>query len=195
MRYAIDLDDTVFDFKNSFSLFCKVEYDIDFSENDLLYPGFITKKLGERKAKQLLRIFGNKDGYLNLKPIDGAIDCIKEISKNNDIYILTCRPSIYREQTEKCIKNNEFFPKEVFISEKIDKINICNALGVECIIEDNPKYCIEAQKMGINSYFMGSPVYINGKAKPFNYINSTWIRCYTWHEILKEEILTNGIKL
>jgi uncharacterized HAD superfamily protein len=187
MKYAIDLDDTVFDFKYSFSLFCKVEYDIDFSENDLSYPHFITKKLGEQRARRLLKIFGDKDGYLNLKQIDGAIDAVKELSKNNEIYILTCRPSRFRKQTEKSLEMLSVFPKEVFIYEKIDKINICNSLNIDCIIEDNAKCCIEAQKRGIRFYLVNGTHNIFGK--------SVFVKTYSWPEILKEEGLLNAIRL
>jgi uncharacterized HAD superfamily protein len=187
IKYAVDLDDTIFDFKYSFSLFCKITHGIDFTENDLSYTNYISKKLGERRSKLLLDDFGKKNGYLNTLPIRVAVDSLKELSKGNQIYIMTCRPARFRGQTEESLRINGIDFRDLFIYEKIDKINICKSIGINCLIEDNIKACMLANKMNIRSYLVDTTPSASCKGTSFEPTS--------WLEILRKEMKLNGIML
>jgi len=151
MKIGIDLDDTlsytipgVIDFKNN-------NYGTNFTLEN--YTGEHWKvgcKTQDEISKRLCEFHTSQYGK-NIKPISNAKEVLEKLKTNNELIIITARPSNTEEETKKWISKYypNIFSQIYFASDYVKsegcptKKDICDEIGIDILIEDNLKYALE----------------------------------------------------
>jgi 5'(3')-deoxyribonucleotidase len=121
----------------------------------------------EEQSQEILHKFYRSKDFLYLKPIIGSQLAMHNYKKIFDkLYIVTGRQDVVRTTTELWI--DKFFPgvfedvilTNSFTENEIKKVDICRALGISCIIDDNMQICDECIESGMEAVnFIGEDVY------------------------------------
>ena len=124
----------------------------------------------------------------NLKVVEGSINIMKKLSKNNNLIIITARPSFFENKTLSWLNRNygDIFDNIYHSSDfhiennnQKSKVDFCKDLGVKVIIEDNLEYSLNCAEKGFDVILLD---------KPWNkgVEHENIVRCFNWSEILRE---------
>ena len=121
----------------------------------------------EEESQVILRDFYMSEDFRNLKPIEGYQLAMNNLNMIFDkMYIITGRQEIVREPTEIWIEH--FFPgvfddvilTNSFTSHEVKKSDICRALNIGLIIDDNKGICDQCIEAGTDALnFVGDEIY------------------------------------
>jgi len=145
MRLGIDLDGVVYDFdkvaRDTFLTRSLPEPLTESQRYKLHRPALGWDGLGETVGKanwgwlwqnaQDLKIFDR------LAPIPGAIEALRELIQEHDVYMVTTRPKGVEDQTYRFLAAYSLRPKGVFHSS--DKSQIAKALSLAVVVDDGPE--------------------------------------------------------
>lgn len=185
---GVDLDEVLADFLASFLNY----YNKNFGTN-LVKEQFSTFTLNEIIGEELevmnLRIeaFYNSETFLELRPTEGALDAIQELSKKYELIIITSRPKNVSKNTVAWLKKH--FPKKfknvhfaynpfILKSVKKTKSQIALESKIDLFIEDNIDLATEVASEGVKVYLLDAPWNQTKDLHP----NIT--RVYSWKDIL-----------
>jgi len=166
-------------------MFRKVAIDVDEVLVNLLYPMAAYNKhklpknkkykylyreifnVTEEESQKILKEFYNSKEFKELKPISGSQYTMSKLKKyTKKMYVVTGRQEIIRKQTELWIET--FFPgifddvilTNSFTENEIKKVDVCKALNIDCIVDDNIQICRECMDAGMKSInYIGYDVY------------------------------------
>lgn len=123
----------------------------------------------------------------NILPMKGAIKAVEQLSKNNDIYIITSRQNDFKKETLDWVK--KYFGnniKDVFFTnhaakhgDEQHKSTYCNRLGVNLFVDDNASYALDCSDGRRKVLLFDNPW-----NKEVNLTNGI-IRVKSWDEIVK----------
>jgi len=148
-------------------------------------------KISIEEAIAIDHEFKKSEFFDNIKPAEKAVEVIKQLIKNNEIFIITSRPLIFKERTENWLKrhlgdlnfeliHSENLHKNIKMS---TKAKICKEFGIKIILEDDIRYALDCAESGVKVVLFDKPWNQNVKHKNI-------IRVKNWIEALKEmEIL------
>lgn len=114
--------------------------------------------IDEPASQKMVREFYTSKDFSKLTPIKGAQKAMYDIRKNADkMYVLTGRQEIVREETELWIQH--YFPgifddvilTNSYTPNEIRKIDICRALNIGLLIDDNKGICDECIEDGVKA--------------------------------------------
>src|SRR6056300_881658 len=118
----------------------------------------------EEESQVILRDFYISEDFRNLKPIEGSQLAMNNLNMIFDkMYIVTGRQEIVREPTEIWIEH--FFPgvfddvilTNSFTPHEVKKSDICRALNIGLIIDDNKGICDQCIEAGTDALnFIGA---------------------------------------
>jgi 5'(3')-deoxyribonucleotidase len=121
----------------------------------------------EEESQEFVKEFYKSEAFRRLKPIRGSQNAMKWLRRRSEkMYIVTGRQDIAREQTEIWIET--YFPgifddiilTNSYTPNEIKKIDVCRALNLGLIIDDNKAICDECIENGINAInFVGEDIY------------------------------------
>jgi 5'(3')-deoxyribonucleotidase len=121
----------------------------------------------EEESQVILRDFYMSEEFRNLKPIEGSQLAMNNLNMIFDkMYIVTGRQEIVREPTEIWIEH--FFPgvfddvilTNSFTPHEVKKSDICRALNIGLIIDDNKGICDQCIEAGTDALnFVGDEIY------------------------------------
>jgi 5'(3')-deoxyribonucleotidase len=121
----------------------------------------------EEESQVILRDFYMSEDFRNLKPIEGSQLAMNNLNMIFDkMYIITGRQEIVREPTEIWIEH--FFPgvfddvilTNSFTPHEVKKSDICRALNIGLIIDDNKGICDQCIEAGTDALnFVGDEIY------------------------------------
>ena len=121
----------------------------------------------EEESQVILRDFYMSEDFRNLKPIEGSQLAMNNLNMIFDkMYIITGRQEIVREPTEIWIEY--FFPgvfddvilTNSFTPHEVKKSDICRALNIGLIIDDNKGICDQCMEAGTDALnFVGDEIY------------------------------------
>lgn len=121
----------------------------------------------EEESQVILRDFYMSEDFRNLKPIEGSQLAMNNLNTIFDkMYIITGRQEIVREPTELWIEH--FFPgvfddvilTNSFTPHEVKKSDICRALNIGLIIDDNKGICDQCIEAGTDALnFVGDEIY------------------------------------
>ena len=121
----------------------------------------------EEESQVILRDFYMSEDFRNLKPIEGSQLAMNNLNMIFDkMYIITGRQEIVREPTEIWIEH--FFPgvfddvilTNSFTPHEVKKSDICRALNIGLIIDDNKGICDQCMEAGTDALnFVGDEIY------------------------------------
>lgn len=132
MRIGIDMDDTICSTRESLikyqNIFIKeknISFDILWNNNNFKVE-FLNKYL--------------KDVYVNAKVKDNCIKVLNELSRDNELYIITARTTNFIDNIIEVIKNyldsNNIKVDGIYINGK-DKVDICIQNKIDVMIDDS----------------------------------------------------------
>lgn len=128
--------------------------------------------IDESTSQQMVREFYKSKAFMDLVPIKGSQAAMYSLKRHaNKMYVVTGRQDVVRDETETWIES--FFPgvfddvilTNSFTPNEIHKADICRALNIGLIIDDNKSICDRC---------------INDGVKALNYIGEDEI--YPWCE-------------
>jgi uncharacterized HAD superfamily protein len=189
MRIAIDLDDTLINFAEQFIKFHNFVFDTYYNFNE--FHSFIFSNVwGGTKEDNIceIRNYYGSDHFKNIKPLQGAVDAVSKLAKDNELFIITSRNEEVAELTKKQVRT--LFPdvfKEVhftshfsLITTPKSKAEVCDALDIDVLIEDSPDYATDCIKDGRRIFLFARPWNIKRD------VDKSIIRVNSWKEILEK---------
>lgn len=118
----------------------------------------------------------------SVKPKENAIEVINELSKTNEIIIITARwdieSGIIHSITENWLKKYGINYTKLYIGHE-DKRQIAKENNIDIFIDDNIKTCKQLHEAGIKTYIMDSRINHSMDAGDIE-------RVFTWKEIAKK---------
>jgi uncharacterized HAD superfamily protein len=165
---AVDIDDVTADSTESLRVRVNNEYGVSLTREDYLIPGdFWTYYEQVWAAHDLQYIdesiyheeMGVDQSHVPLLP--GALLALTELQKSYDIVFLTARSSLWKEATERWLR--QFFGEDVqlvFGGQK-DEVHrskgvVAKELGARFLIDDNYDNCLSAVEQGVYALLFGN---------------------------------------
>ena len=189
MKIGIDIDDVITETMKGYlkEINKNREKEIDFEEvNGSLFWKEVFGFSKEQTKKFLDGFFEMKAYELEL--IEGVKEILSKLNKDHEIYFITSRPPMFQKQTKEYLKKHmpEIEPK-VFHSEVNalveagkDKIDLCEELGIDLIIEDQKRFARNCAERGLKVILFRRPWNDNMEE------HENIIRVKTWNEILEK---------
>jgi len=163
MKISFDLDEILASFQLGWIEYNNEKYKMHLKLEDFVQYDY-SKVMNISKKEVFPRIFEfyETDIFKNLSPVSGAQEVVRQLSENNEIYVLTSRTSDIQDITRNWInKNFGNYIKEILFSNQITKTgyneditkgDICAQYGIDLHIEDAPVYVesiIESGKIDV----------------------------------------------
>lgn len=161
---AIDIDDVLFGFNERFLAFHNRRYQTDFALHHITSAAFHTV-FGGTPDDDLRKIgeFQREAGSLEGKPVPLAIEVLRRLKVDHDLVIITARQSNIEQRTRSWLERT--FPQiftDIHFANYWDqsrprrsKGEICRDLGVQVIVDDQPKYIEDCLKVGVKGVLFG----------------------------------------
>lgn len=165
MNIAIDLDDTLVDTMNPLLRFMNKKYHLDLSLHKLK-PEKLREQIGITREEEVKSIkeYIQSEYVKETKPLEGAIEAVKNLAKKHKIIVITHRGSNEEKTTRKLLK--DYFEDNIKvihfgrkdISEQVKKKSeICKENQIELIIEDDHFNAIDCYENGIKVILFDYP--------------------------------------
>lgn len=123
--------------------------------------------IDETTSQKMVQEFYKSKDFMELTPIDGAQKAMYDIKKKyKKMYVVTGRQDVVREETELWIQ--QYFPgifddvilTNSYTPHEVKKSDICRALNIGLIIDDNKTICDQCIESGTDALnFIGDEVY------------------------------------
>lgn len=186
MNIGIDIDDTIAKTSEETDIWAKeytenvLKRKFELKQVEILDPMWARHLYGwsDEEDKKFWDLYYEKV-MEDVKPKDNAIEIINELSKENNIIIITARwdreSGIISKITKKWIEKNNINYDKLFIGH-LDKRNIVKENNIELFIDDNFKTCKQISEIGVRTFIMDSR--INKEMK-----DDKLERVFSWKEI------------
>jgi len=188
MKIGIDIDEIVTEFvKGYLKVYNKkhgrdARYDKIFSYN-LWEPLNISRE----EAIILADEFYDSQHFQEIELVEGAIEAINKLGKENEIFFITSRPGHIKDKTREFImKHFSQIKSEIIHSGDFwgglgsrTKAQICSELKLDFMIEDNKLYSQEIANSGIKVFLMDKPWNIGVEE------SNNLVRVKNWEEVMK----------
>lgn len=186
MKIGIDIDGVVADFFKKFLEFYNKK-----TGNNILIENWVTYNfwdflpITKEEGWELMNEFYLLDDFDEMPLIEGAKEAILQLSKENEVYIITARPLKWGEKTKRFF--DKHFPGEkiklIYCRDDKDKViykrEICNNLGINILIEDYRDIALQCAEIGVRVILLDS---LYNK----NIRHENVIRAKNWNEILEK---------
>ena len=158
---AVDFDDVVMNFNFGFMNFHNLRYGtnltydrlINYDNWEVVY-GSDAKTMVERALE-----FYHSDEHQLVEPVVGAIEAIKELSKDYSLQIVTSRPERVRGHTTSWLERHfptlfhDYHFTNIYAatagSKPIKKAEVCHSIGARALIDDALRHAREVSLAGI----------------------------------------------
>ena len=168
MNIGIDIDDTIAKTSEETDIYAKeytekvLKRKFEFRKIEILDPMWARHLYGwsDEEDKNFWNLYYEKV-MENVKPKDDAIEIINELSKENNIIIITARwdreSGIIAEITKKWIEKYNIKYDKLFIGH-LDKRDIVKENNIELFIDDSFKTCKQISEIGVRTFIMNSRI-------------------------------------
>ncbi len=189
MNIGIDIDDTIAKTSEETDIYAKeytekvLKRKFELKKIEILDPMWARHLYGwsDEEDKNFWNLYYEKV-MENVKPKDDAIEIINELSKENNIIIITARwdreSGIISEITKKWIEKYNINYDKLFIGH-LDKRDIVKENDIELFIDDSFKTCKQISEIGVRTFIMDSR--INKEMK-----DDKLERVYSWKKIAEK---------
>lgn len=188
MLIAIDLDEVLVDTLSGVIAFHNATYGTSLEKKHFFSYRWWEVWGGTREESiDKFLLFAKSDYFTNLQPLEDALASIEALAKDHTLIVITSRQNELEVSTKQWITKH--FPqkfKEVYIINHADwskggktttKLELCQRLGVEVLIEDNLEYANECASSTAKVFLLDYP-WNQGKTK------KGVLRVTSWQEIL-----------
>jgi len=162
-RIAIDIDEVLVPFLRPMAKY----HNKSISKTRYSYVYRDIFDITEEESQKMVQEFYKSQAFVQLTPMRGAQRAMYKLRRSADkLYIVTGRQDTVREETEDWI--DTFFPSifdDVIITNsytpyEVKKSDICRALNIGLIIDDNKGICDQCIEAGTDAFnFIGEEVY------------------------------------
>ena len=124
-------------------------------------------EIDEVTSQKMVREFYQSNDFMDLVPIKGSQEAMYKLKRHSDkMYVVTGRQDVVREETEAWIES--FFPgvfddvilTNSFTPNEVHKADICRALNIGLIIDDNKSICDRCIEDGVRAInYIGEDIY------------------------------------
>jgi uncharacterized HAD superfamily protein len=185
---GIDFDDVIFDFNDSLHAYHNAKYGTSVKRQDIV--SYDIEKLWhctpEEASKKIFEFYETEEHEKTL-PISGALEALSLLKSDHELHIITTRGNQVRDVTLKWIKKNfsGYFTSINLTNQyfgdghKRTKLEVCEELGVDVMIEDSMSHATEIAKSGRRVFLIDTPW--NQGNVPENVT-----RVFSWGEIVKK---------
>lgn len=185
---GIDFDDVLMDFNHGLMSFYNSRNGTTHVREDVKH--YRIERLWGCEPEEVTNVivdFYDSPAHLETLPLKGALEAIELLSREHELVIVTARPEIVREQTEKWIAKHfpEAFQRIFYVNKdfsdltkKANKSDICKELGVELFIDDSFHNARDIANSGIKVLLFDAPW--NRGVEHQNVE-----RVFTWEEIIE----------
>lgn len=158
-----DIDDVVFPFIPAMARHYNDAYKATLTPEDFISYNFNEVWGGsQEEANRIIEEFLSIP-RLELRPIDGAVEAFRRLSRDFDIVMVTARNGIFESQTTVWLRAHfpELFREVIFAGNPHDgrgfrtKGEICKELGAVLIIDDYPANIQSAVGQGVDGILFG----------------------------------------
>jgi uncharacterized HAD superfamily protein len=153
MRIGVDLDEVLCEFLRGLIEFHNLEFGSDLVFDDFFSFEF-DKVWGGSFDDMILKIkkYHESDYFLNAAVVPGAINAIKNLSQEHDLFVITARWNSVKSETLSWLDKhfNELFKDVYFVNrwsiggEELSKGDICDNLNIDLFIDDYAPYAIDS---------------------------------------------------
>jgi 5'(3')-deoxyribonucleotidase len=168
---AIDIDDVLADSTELIRLTTNKMAGLDLKEHHYAVPGpywsyyeHVLETNGvsdENLRKEIVADWISNHG--KAAPVKGAIDALKQLSKNYRIVLITARDPKIRTDTEEWLKEHftglyedlHVIGNFKVVDKPKSKGEVCLEVGASWLIDDNPEHCLSAIAHGIETVLFG----------------------------------------
>jgi hypothetical protein len=164
-RIAIDIDEVLVPFLYPMSRWAHMRCPPKDSAYAYVYRDIFG--IQEEESRAMVQGFYRSRDFRVLKPIRGSQHAMSVFRSNcTKMYIVTGRQEEARPETERWI--DQHFPgmfddvilTNSFTPNEIKKVDVCRALNIGLIVDDNRQTCDECIESGMNAiHFVGEEVY------------------------------------
>lgn len=163
MRIGADLDDFITDLLDDFIEFYNNNAGLSLTKKNVTSWNVFPREVHEK--------FKQTGGYtrLNIKP--GALDMLRWLNEQGDVFIVTYRDKIYSQQTHEWMEDNlkgNYDEEKVYFSGG-PKVNILRELNIDLHIDDSITHTRDAvEKLGIYAILFdnGTPMFNQSEYHP-----------------------------
>ena len=181
---AVDFDDVLIDFFPAMVEFFNLRENTSYKKEDLrtFYISQFWNWTPDETRKNILDFYEVEKSY-DIKNVAGSVEGIKKLKENNDLIVITGRPSHTLDFMKGWL--DEYFPdifKDIYFTNfffggEKSKSEICREVGAEVMIDDSISFIEDAAKHGIQALLFNSPW--NQGELPQNVT-----RVHSWNEIV-----------
>lgn len=152
MRIGIDLDEVLCDFLKGLVEFHNYVYRTSLSFDDFFSYEFWKVWGGDvESTKDKMFKFYETSFFDNLKPIKGAVEGVKKLSENHELFVITARQEIIKDKTKVWL--DKYFGdvfEDVFVVNHLarsgvsrSKGDVCDELSIDVMIDDSFVYALD----------------------------------------------------
>ena len=165
-RIAIDIDEVLVQFlfpmakhnHKTHKLWSKPKYNYVYRE---------IFEIDETSSHEMVQEFYKSKAFMDLQPIPGSQKAMYKLRRQcNKMYIVTGRQDTVREETETWIDTyfpnlfNDIILTNSYTPHEVKKSDICRALNIGLIIDDNKGICDQCIEAGTDALnFVGEEMY------------------------------------
>lgn len=184
---AVDIDDVIYPLVPSLIEYLDTEHSVLLTEQD--FVEYDIRKVwggGPIEAAAIFEKYKEKTG-IQVAPIMGAQEALNSLSDNYDVIVMTARDISAFPKTHQWVTHHfpDIFKDVHLLGNKYDsvvsrrKAEVCQELGVYCLIDDNLGNILETNEIGIKTILFGD--------YPWNQIEELpkgVTRVKNWQEVL-----------
>jgi len=196
MRIAVDLDDVLANHFPEFLQFHNRTWGTNLTPEDFQASVGYWKDVGITKEEGMARLmaFTKTEQFRNQSPVPGAIEAVNYLASRHQLLVITARSEEYTAVTLEWLGHH--FPKafeRVYFTNHIgtnqhlpkrSKLEICQEVGAQLIIDDWPNIVVECAGADIPAFLFTRP-WNEGWVVPEKFSGHIF-RVKSWPNLLKE---------
>jgi len=192
MKIGVDLDEVLAEFLPAFIKYHNEVYGTSLSRDDF-HSYHFQDIVGVPEDETIRRLYDfHKSSYfLGIKPIEGSLEGVEVLGRENDLSIVTARQKVIEEETRNWI--GKYFPKrfdEIHIgnnypldgSPSRTKREICDSNDIDLLVEDSLDHAL-------NCLTPNRRVLLFDRGYPWNQkeqeLPEGMVRVHSWEEVLE----------
>lgn len=159
LQVAVDIDEVLGSFLNSLNTFIVETYQVHYDLSEYYVYDFMKIwKCSQAEANSRVHaFFESKHFNSGIVPIPGAYKSLSQLSSYCNLVVVTSRQHVIREPSVEWISTHykgifseiHFGNHFALEGEAESKSEMCKSLGVQFLIDDNPRYAVECAEEGI----------------------------------------------
>lgn len=164
MKIGIDIDEVIVEFVEGYLEIYKIKFGkIPLKESILSYNLWEYLDLTKEEAYSLSDELYESDIFKDLIFVEGALESVKKLSENHEIFFITARPEQIKEKTELMLKkafpdiNYNLLHSKGFYGGVKSKGEICRKLGINFMVEDHKEMALDCAKNKVKTFLLEKP--------------------------------------